>query len=425
MLESLKAALSDDDFMPHGMCYLWRPGVLSLHIVSDGLIALAYFTIPFTLFYFVAKRRDLQFQWMFACFGVFIVACGATHLMDVVVIWHPLYWVSGALKAVTALASVPTAVLLAKLIPTLLALPSPATLETANSALGMEIVERRRVETEIREMNDALEARVTRRTAQLRTEDLKMLQVQAKSEQLESQNRDVLEATRLKSAFVANMSHELRTPLNGIIGFSELLIDQRPGRLNRRQQGYISDILGCGRHLLRIVNDVLDLSKVEAGRMELHPETFRLQTAMEEVCSVVASLAREKKIRLQFSSSPDIEYVTLDRQRLVQVLYNLLSNALKFTADGGEVFLSADLDAGPDLRIGVRDTGIGIPPHEIAKLFVEFQQLDSGVARRRGGTGLGLALVKRLIEAQGGSVTVESELTRGTTFTVTIPQRAA
>jgi PAS domain S-box-containing protein len=174
MLDSTRHILSDAGFMPHGMCYLWRPDVLSLHVASDALIALAYFSIPFTLLYFVRKRRDLKFQWMFVCFAIFIVACGATHLMEIWVIWHPVYWVSGSIKAITALASVPTAILLVRLIPQALRLPSPLALERANEDLQREVAERKRAESEIRGLNDALEARVTERTQQVQAANLEL-----------------------------------------------------------------------------------------------------------------------------------------------------------------------------------------------------------------------------------------------------------
>jgi PAS domain S-box-containing protein len=156
------------------MCYLWRPGVLSLHVVSDALITLAYFSIPFTLVYFVRNRKDLKFQWMFVCFAIFIVACGTTHLMEILVIWQPIYWLSGSIKAITALASVPTAILLVRLIPQALRLPSPLALEQANAGLQREVAERQRAESEIRRMNEALESRVTERTQQLEAANLEL-----------------------------------------------------------------------------------------------------------------------------------------------------------------------------------------------------------------------------------------------------------
>jgi PAS domain S-box-containing protein len=232
------------------------------------------------------------------------------------------------------------------------------------------------------------------------------------------------DASRLKSEFLATMSHELRTPLNGIIGFSEFLIDEKAGALNARQKEYLTDVLASGRHLLRLINDVLDLSKIEAGRMDIVPESFDLVLAVDEVCGVVSPIALSKSISLVRHVSEEVAQVTLDRHRFVQILYNLLSNAIKFTNTGGEVSLSLDRN-GDLLRLQVRDTGIGISPENLQKLFLEFQQLDSGTGRRHDGTGLGLVLTKRLVELQHGSVRVESEVGKGSVFTVQLPLVAA
>src|SRR3979411_987788 len=166
-MDFLKNLFSPSGFMPHGYCYLWQPNLILLHAVSDLLIALAYVSIPITLVYFIRKRRDLPFNWVFACFGVFIVACGATHAMEVWTLWHGTYWLSGAIKVLTAMASLPTAVLLVHLVPRALALPSP-------EAMRLEIAERKRVQEELRKAKDELELRVQERTAELRkaNEDL-------------------------------------------------------------------------------------------------------------------------------------------------------------------------------------------------------------------------------------------------------------
>jgi protein-histidine pros-kinase len=229
------------------------------------------------------------------------------------------------------------------------------------------------------------------------------------------------DANRLKSEFLANMSHELRTPLNGIIGFSEFLLDEKAGSLNSRQKEYLGDVLASGRHLLRLINDVLDLSKIEAGRMDLIPETFALSAAVNEVCAVISPAARQKAISLLQRLPDDFDTVVLDRHKFMQILYNLLSNALKFTPSSGEVRLLMTRD-GDALEVQVRDTGIGIRPENFSKLFVEFQQLDSGTGRRHEGTGLGLALTKRLVELHGGSLKVESQLGEGSVFSVRFPQ---
>jgi protein-histidine pros-kinase len=229
------------------------------------------------------------------------------------------------------------------------------------------------------------------------------------------------DANRAKSAFLANMSHELRTPLNGIIGFSELLIDEKAGPLNERQREYLGDVLNSGRHLLRLINDVLDLSKVEAGRMELHAETFDLRETIAEVCSVLAPGAAKRNITILPEVSAELSRVTLDRHKFMQVLYNLLSNAVKFNGEGGAVRVVALPERPARLLLQVIDCGLGISREDIPKLFVEFQQLDSSATRRHGGTGLGLALTKKIVEFLGGSIDVSSAWQQGSTFSVHLP----
>lgn len=237
--------------------------------------------------------------------------------------------------------------------------------------------------------------------------------------------KTLAEANRMKSEFLATMSHELRTPLNGIIGFSEFLVDEKPGPLNARQREYLNDVLNSGRHLLQLINDVLDLSKVEVGKMELFPELFLLPEAIHEVVSVVSPMAREKRIEIRTVVAPAIDTVLLDQHKFRQVLYNLLSNAVKFTEDGGSVDVAADPHGERGVRIEVRDTGVGIRAEDIDRLFVEFQQLDSSAARRYAGTGLGLALTRKIVELQQGRVEVKSEPGVGTTFTVVLPNAIA
>src|SRR5680860_935517 len=214
-------------------------------------------------------------------------------------------------------------------------------------------------------------------------------------EQTRQKNVELENASRMKSEFLANMSHELRTPLNGIIGFTEFLIDEKPGPLRPKQKEYLGDVLNSARHLLQLINDVLDLAKVEAGKMELHPETFPVRKAGEEVTAVIKSIAQKKHIAVGIEVSDGLDAVTLDQHKFKQVLYNLLSNAVKFTDEGGQV--------------------------DINRLFTEFEQLDSGTARRFEGTGLGLALTKKIIEFQGGRIDAQSEPGKGSVFTVVLP----
>jgi PAS domain S-box-containing protein len=233
--------------------------------------------------------------------------------------------------------------------------------------------------------------------------------------------RSLQEASRMKSEFLANMSHELRTPLNGIIGFAEFLVDGKPGTVNPKQKEYLSDILNSGRHLLQLINDVLDLAKVEAGKMELNAELFSLALAIDEVRAVAKPMAQKKAIMLNVTIDPRLSSVLLDQQKFKQVLYNLLSNGIKFTDDGGSVEISVDAVDTDRFRLAVKDSGIGIAKEDIKRLFREFEQLESGASRRYEGTGLGLALTRKIVELQGGVIDVQSELGKGSTFTVELP----
>ena len=230
------------------------------------------------------------------------------------------------------------------------------------------------------------------------------------------------ETNRMKSEFLANMSHELRTPLNGIIGFSEFLHDEKPGQLNPKQKEYLGDILNSSKHLLQLINDVLDLAKVEAGRMELNLEEFGAHKAIDEVCAVAKAIANKKRVVIRTDVPAEAGAVRLDQQKFKQVLYNLISNAVKFTAEGGEVDVAVKVLDPERLQFSVRDNGIGIKAEDLPRLFREFEQLDAGTARKYEGTGLGLALTKKFVEIQGGIITVESEYGKGSTFNVILPR---
>jgi signal transduction histidine kinase len=240
-------------------------------------------------------------------------------------------------------------------------------------------------------------------------------EIQEKSRQLEVANQH-------KSEFLANMSHELRTPLNAIIGFSEVLRERLFGDLNDKQDDYLKDIHSSGRHLLSLINDILDLSKIEAGRMELEPSTFDLRSLMDNALTLVRERAQRHAILLGLDIASDIGDVTADERKLKQILVNLLTNAVKFTPDGGRVDVSARRDR-DDIVIAVADTGIGIAPELHPAIFQDFVQIDSPIQKRLRGTGLGLSLSKRLAELLGGTVGLQSELDVGSTFSVTLPMR--
>ncbi|MEA2338859.1 MAG: hypothetical protein QOE82_2866 [Thermoanaerobaculia bacterium] len=280
--------------------------------------------------------------------------------------------------------------------------------------IAMDITARTVAETALRETEAELRAAKTdlERRVQERTAELQLAKDRAEA------------AGRAKSDFLASMSHELRTPLNGIIGFAEFLIDGKPGALNPKQKEYLGDVLASGRHLLQLINDVLDLVKVEAGKMQLHIEPFRAETAVTEVCAITRPLADQKNIAVAVSIEPPLETVTLDQQKFKQILYNLLSNAVKFTGAGGRVDVTLALQGAAHFTLRVADNGIGIKAEDRERLFHDFEQLDYGVARKAGGTGLGLALTRRLVEMHGGSVSVESEIGKGSTFAVILPLAA-
>jgi protein-histidine pros-kinase len=238
----------------------------------------------------------------------------------------------------------------------------------------------------------------------------------------DSRRRGLEEANRMKSEFLANMSHELRTPLNSIIGFAKLMHHGRVDSVTPRQREYLGDILNSSDHLLQLINDVLDLSKVEAGKMEFSPEPIDLSEVIGEVRDSLRAMAAAKQITMTVSVSNDCCGLALDASKLKQVLYNYLSNALKFTDDGGRVEILARSEDASHFRIDVSDSGIGIHEEDICRLFSEFRQLDASAAKKQQGTGLGLALTKRLVEAQLGRVGVRSVWGKGSTFFVVLPR---
>ncbi|HWL91749.1 MAG TPA: HAMP domain-containing sensor histidine kinase [Actinomycetota bacterium] len=229
-------------------------------------------------------------------------------------------------------------------------------------------------------------------------------------------------ASRHKSEFLANMSHELRTPLNAIIGFSQVLRDEMVGSVNPKQAEYLDDIISSGNHLLSLINDVLDLSKVEAGQVELEMHPFSLHDALERGVVMVRERATEHGVRVGFRADPEVDVVDGDERRIKQVIFNLLSNAVKFTPAGGEVDVSATRANG-EVRVSVADTGPGVAPEDRERIFEEFQQTETGGVQHEG-TGLGLALSKRFVELHGGRIWLESELGRGSTFTFALPSRS-
>jgi PAS domain S-box-containing protein len=287
-----------------------------------------------------------------------------------------------------------------------------------------DITARKGAEASLRAAHAELESRVEKRTSQLMDANDRL---KREVEERERAQREMLvakeaadTANQAKSAFLANMSHELRTPLNAVIGFSELLEQQLFGDLNAKQQSYVGNVLVSGRHLLQLVNDVLDISKVEAGRMDLACERTPIGGIVDIVRSVIAAVAAKKGIELEVAVPDDLPEVFVDPGRIKQVLYNLIANAIKFTPRGGMVTLTARVEAN-HLVVLVSDTGVGIARDDLPRLFREFEQLPQPGGVRPEGTGLGLALSRRLVELHGGKVEVTSELGKGSVFSVFLP----
>ena len=374
-------------FIPHGHCYLWQTGLVWLHIISDATIALAYYSIPFLLIYFISKRKDVPFNGVFLLFGAFIIACGTGHLMDIWTLWHPDYWIAGVLKALTAIISIYTAFALFYLIPQALTLPSPAQLEAINRVLSTEIVERKRIEKQLRFAEEV------------------------------AQN-----SSQAKSEFLANMSHELRTPLNGILGFTQIL--QRTESLTEKGRKGVGIIYQCGSHLLTLINDVLDLSKIEARKLELHPVDFYLPAFIDSVTEICRIRAEQKVIAFHVELDPDLPTgIHADEKRLRQVLINLLGNAIKFTHQGSVTFKvevvgqesNANGQTNYKIRFQIIDTGTGITPEQADKIFQPFEQVGNQKQQSEG-TGLGLAISQKIVLLLGGQIQVESEFGKGSTF---------
>ena len=278
-------------------------------------------------------------------------------------------------------------------------------LGAANTQMSVEITERRRIEEELQRERASLAGQVEERTRSL-----------------SDANKQLGKAAKLKDEFLASMSHELRTPLNAVLGLSEALMEEVYGPVTERQRHSLTGISESGRHLLSLINDILDLSKIEAGKMKLEPGLVDIRALVEMSLRFVKEAAQKKKIQLRHELTAEVETFVGDERRLKQMLINLLSNAVKFTPDGGSIRVSTRLtEDGSSVEFAVADSGIGISPEDLTKLFQSFVQLDSSLSREYSGTGLGLALVRKMAEMHGGTVGVTSQLGEGSRFSFTLP----
>ncbi len=376
----LRNLLNVSDYMPHGMCLLWEPRLLWLHISSDSAIGISYVAISLTLGWLVHRaRRDIPFSWMFLAFGLFIIACGATHLMEVVTLWYPYYWLSGDLKLITAIASVATAIALPPLVPKIL-----------------DIIRATKIAAEQRK------------------------QIEAQNRELAEMTRKLKQADELKTQFFSNVSHELRTPLALVLGRTERLLESNG--ITREQRRELEVVQRSSRTLLKQVNDLLDLAKLESGRMEVQYSQLDLARLVRRTLANFDSIADEREMKLIYEV-PDELTVQVDADKIERILLNLLSNAFKFTPDGGTVrcALRKNVD---QAVIEVSDSGPGIPVEMREVVFERFRQLDGRATRRFGGIGLGLAIVKDFVDLHKGYIEMGDADEGGAKVTITIPVSA-
>lgn len=382
-MEGILSLFTSSDFMPHGHCYLWRPGVLWLHVVSDSLIVLSYYSIPLALAVFIRKRKDLEFTWIFRLFAAFIFWCGTTHLMNIGTVWYPAYWLDGAIKGVTAAVSVLTAAILWPLIPKALQLPSPEQLEEANH--------------ELRNLNAELERRVAARTRNL---ELKTMELERKNQELE--------------LFGYVVSHDLREPLRAITSFSELLQQRYGGQLDEKAKKYIGYIMSSGKRMHNLITDLLTYVRagVDASLAEEIDSEWVVKTVIQDLKEPVTKTGAVIQIE-------GLRRVRVIPSFLKEIFQNLIYNAIKYGPENGKPVISIRCMEEPSSWcFEVADNGIGIDPVDHERIFRLFQRLAP--RGESDGTGLGLAITRKIVEAMGGQIWVESRKGEGARFFFTI-----
>jgi len=415
--------LFSSSFMPHGHCYLWNAGLIWLHVVSDSLIALAYFFIPVTLIYFIQRRRDLPFQWVFVCFGIFILACGATHAMEVWTLWHANYWLAGAIKAVTAMASVPTAILLFQSVPPALALPSPG-------ALRLEIAERKRTEQALHQAKDDLELKVLERTAELRKANEDLFAEIAQHKQADEERKRAQEAyskaqaelvhvTRVMTMgeLAASIAHEVSQPLSGVVINGNTCLRwlaANPPNLDEARQT-AQRIVRDGKR----AGDLIARIRTLATKSSSTKEPVNLNQAIQDAIGLIQDEVWRKGVKLRTDLANDLSPVMGDRVQLQQVLLNLIKNGVEamITVEerARELVIKTQNDE-DQVRVEVQDSGIGLDEAIMQKIFEAFY------STKPEGMGMGLSISRSIVENHGGRLRATPNDGPGVTFQFTIPQ---
>jgi signal transduction histidine kinase/ActR/RegA family two-component response regulator len=394
MLALLVDLFDTSGFPPRWHCGTWSAEMGWLHILSDVAVFGAYTAIPVVLAYFVLRKPDVPFPKIFWLFVAFIFACGFGHLLEAIIFWEPVYRLAGAVKLTTAVVSWATVLALVYVVPQALHLPGLAKL---NDELRGEVDERRRVE------------------AALRTSEGQLAQL---LESERSARGDAERANRIKDEFLSTVSHELRTPLHAILGYAQLLMH---GAADGEQREGLAVIERNAKAQAQIIDDLLDTSRILSGKVRLDAKTVDMVEVVEAALATVRPAAEAKNIRLQVVLDPNAGPVLGDSGRLQQVLWNLLANAIKFTSKEGRIQVTMER-VNSHLELRVADNGQGIRPEFLPHVFDRFQQADGGITRKHGGLGLGLSIVKHLVELHGGTVTAHSAgVGCGATFTINLP----
>ncbi len=393
--------------LPHGYCFTWNPTLLWTHVVSDGLIGAAYVSIPFTLLHLVRQRKDLPFDWIVLLFAVFIVSCGATHMIEVWTVWQPDYWLSATVKVITATASVLTAIALIRLVPRILAIPTVAELRAARDSLQAEVARRAAVEATLMRERAELEQRVQERTEAL----------QRASAEARAAHEQAEQANRMKDIFLAKISHELRTPLQASLSWAQIL--QRGAQDPARAAAAAERVVVNVKAQARMIDDLLDLSRVLSGKLSLSPEPVSAAGLLRGAVEVVRSANPGRPLELDIGC--DDSTVFVDPLRLEQVFWNLINNAFQATASGGQVRVTCRATA-EAVIVEVQDDGRGIDAAELPHLFEPFRQAQPGGGAHRG-LGLGLAIARNIVDLSGGTLQARSAgLGSGATFSVCLPR---
>jgi C4-dicarboxylate-specific signal transduction histidine kinase len=417
MIEFAKHLFSSD-FMPHGVCFLWNPGIVWLHAISDGLIALSYLVIPVALFYFVRRRNDLPFHWIFLLFGLFILGCGGTHVMGIWTLWHGTYRLEGVIKAVTAGASVVTAVALIQLLPQALALPSPAQLRAANHELEREITYRRVAERALLDAHEQLEETVRQRTADLARANDELKAEMERRHRMEIELAHVGRVTTI-GELAASIAHEVSQPLAAVVTNANAclrwLASEPPNVMEARDS--VARILRDGSRAGEIIQRIRALLKKTPPK----PTEQDVNEVLRDVLALVDDALARQRIDAR-ADLGDVPLVLADRVQLQQVILNLVMNgvdAVNERRDGPRnlVISTGTLDTG-EVTMTVRDSGVGVDPAVFDKLF------DPFFTTKPEGMGMGLSVSRSIVESHGGRLWASINDGPGATFHVTLPARS-